>query len=119
MPNPVVHFEIGCRDSGKTQEFFSGLFDWQMEPMGPAAMVSTGSEAGIGGHINALGHEPHNFVTVYVQVDDLQAYLDKAEALGGKAIIPPTEVPEMGHFAWIADIEGTTIGLWKPLESSG
>ena len=55
-------------------------------------------------------------MTVYVQVDDLQAYLDKAESLGGKAIISPTEVPGMGAFAWFSDIDGNTIGLRKPAE---
>jgi predicted enzyme related to lactoylglutathione lyase len=78
-------------------------------------MIDPGVDAGIPGHITALGHEPHNYVTVYVEVDDLQNYLDKAEGLGGKMIIPPTEVPEMGSFAWFADIDGNTIGLWKPL----
>lgn len=118
MPNPVVHFEIGGRESEKTQRFFTELFDWKTEVAGPAAMISTGSDEGIQGHITALGHEPFNYVTIYVQVDDLQAYLDKAESLGGKAIIPPTEVPGMGAFAWFSDIDGNTIGLWKPIEQT-
>jgi len=29
MSQPVVHFEIGCRHSQKTQEFFAKLFDWK------------------------------------------------------------------------------------------
>src|SRR5262249_8282326 len=107
MGHPVVHFEIGCRDSAKTQEFFAAMFDWKIESMGPTGMIPTGSQTGINGHINALGHEPHNYVTVYVQVDDLQAYLDKATKLGGKVIVPPMPVPNMGHFAWFADPEGT------------
>ena len=115
MPNPVVHFEIGCRDSERTQKFYSSLFDWKIEQAGPAAMISTGSDEGIAGHISALGHEPHNYVTVYVQVEDLQAYLDKAEGLGGKTVIPPTEVPGMGHFAWFTDPDGNCIGLWKTI----
>ena len=116
MSNPVVHFEIGCRDSENTQKFFSELFNWQIEPAGPAKMISTGSGAGITGHITELGHEPHNYVTVYVQVDDIQAYLNKAEGLGGKTVIPPTEVPGMGQFAWFSDLDGNTVGLWKPAE---
>jgi predicted enzyme related to lactoylglutathione lyase len=112
---PVVHFEIGCRDSAKTQQFYGQLFDWKIEQMGAAAMINTGSTTGIQGHIMALGHEPHNFVTFYVQVEDLQACLDQAGQLGGKTLVPPTEVPGgMGHFAWLADPEGTVIGLWKP-----
>jgi predicted enzyme related to lactoylglutathione lyase len=113
MGQPVVHFEIGCRNSQATQELFSNLFGWQMEAAGPTAMISTGANDGIQGHISALGHEPHNYVTIYVQVDDLQAYLTDAGKLGGKTVVPPTEVPGMGSFAWLADPEGTIIGLWK------
>jgi len=112
MSHPVVHFEIGCRDSAKTQEFYAKLFDWQIQPAGPAAMIETGG-TGINGHITALGHEPHNFVTVYVQVDDIPAYLAKAEGLGGKKVVGPIEIPT-GSFAWMTDPEGTIIGLFKP-----
>ena len=115
MGKPVVHFEIGCRNSPKTQEFFAKLFDWKIEVAGPAAMINTGSEAGIQGHITALGHEPHNYVTVYVEVDNLQAYLDRANQLGGKTLVPPVEIPGQGSFAWLADLEGNIIGLWKPM----
>jgi predicted enzyme related to lactoylglutathione lyase len=113
MGRPVIHFEIGCRDSAKTQAFYRDLFDWQITSAGPSAVIDTGGGAGINGHITALGHEPHNYVTVYVQVDDLQAYLDKATALGGKTIVPPVPIPT-GKFAWMADPEGNLIGLLQP-----
>lgn len=116
MSHPVVHFEIGCRDSKKTQRFFSDLFGWKIEEAGPAAMISTGSDEGIGGHITALGHEPHRYVTVYAQVDDVSAHLAKAEKLGGETLVPATEIPGMGQFAWFADPDGNTIGLWKPAQ---
>ncbi len=114
MPNPVIHFEIGCKDNAKTAKFYADLFGWTLEPYGPTTMINTGGDGGIGGHVTALSHEPHHYITVYAQVDDLQAYLSKAERLGGKTIVPPTEVPGMGHFAWLADVEGTIFGLWKP-----
>ncbi len=113
MGKPVVHFEIGCRDSAATQAFYRELFDWQITAAGAAAVINTGGGAGIDGHITALGHEPHNYVTVYVQVDDLQAYLDKAKALGGKTLVPPVPIPT-GKFAWMADPEGNLIGLLQP-----
>ena len=112
MSNPVARFEIGCRDSAKTQEFYSKLFDWQIQSAGPAAMITTGG-TGIDGHITALGHEPHNYVTVYVQVDDIPAYLAKAVGLGGKKIVRPIDIPT-GSFAWMTDPEGAMIGLFKP-----
>jgi predicted enzyme related to lactoylglutathione lyase len=113
MGQPVVHFEIGCRDSVKTADFFSGLFGWNMQAMGPATMINTGADSGIPGHITALGHEPHRYTIFYVQVDNVQGYLDKAAALGGKTLVPPVEIPT-GTFAWLADPEGNTVGLWKP-----
>ena len=113
MGQPVVHFEIGCRDIPRTQEFYSKLFDWQIPPAGPAATIQTGGAGGIQGHITALGHEPHNYVTVYIEVNDIPAYLAKAEALGGKKIVGPIDIPT-GSFAWMSDPDGSVIGLFKP-----
>ncbi len=113
MPCPVVHFEIGCRDSAKTRDFFSQLFGWKMEAAGPAIMIKTGENDPTTGHITALGHEPFHYTTFYVQVDDLQAYLNKAQSLGGKIVVPPVEIPT-GAFAWMADLDGNIIGLFKP-----
>jgi predicted enzyme related to lactoylglutathione lyase len=110
---PVVHFEIGCEDAAKSGQFFSKLFGWQMQPQGPAVMINTGTDSGIQGHITTLGHEPRHYVTFYVQVDDLNAYLAKAQSLGGKTLVPPVEIPT-GTFAWLGDPDGNIIGLWKP-----
>ena len=113
MGKPVVHFEIGCQDKGKTEEFYAKLFDWRLEPYGPASMIDTGAGTGINGHLTELGHEPHKYTIIYVQVDDLQASLDKAVELGGKALVPPVDIPT-GSFAWFADPAGNPVGLWKP-----
>ncbi len=112
MANPVVHFEIGCRDKAATGQFYAKMFDWNMTEMGPATMIDTGA-GGIAGHITSLGHEPHNFTHFYVMVDDVQAALDKAAQLGGKTVVPPVDIPT-GIFAWFADPEGNTVGLFKP-----
>jgi len=115
MGRPVVHFEIGCRNSAKTGEFFSKLFDWKTEGVGPGIRIDTGTEDGIQGHITSLGHDPHNYVTVYVQVDDLDEYLTKAVSLGGKTLVPPVDIGT-GTFAWFSDPDGNIIGLWKPAQ---
>lgn len=115
MGKPVVHFEIGCRDREKTVEFYRELLGWEIQEDVPAAMINTQGPSGIQGHITSLGHEPHNYLTIYAQVDDLDETLAQAERLGAKTVIPPTEVPGMGHFAWIHDPEGTLFGFWRPL----
>ena len=111
MTHPVVHFEIGCKDSAKTQEFYKKLFDWKIEAMGPAAMIAA-EAGGITGHITALGHEPQHYTIFYVGVDDVAAYLEKAKSLGAKTLVPPVDIPT-GTFAWMQDPEGNTVGLWK------
>ena len=111
MAHPVVHFEVGCKNSAKTQEFYTKLFGWKIQQAGPAAMIDAGG--GPTGHITELGHEPYHYTIFYVEVEDVQAYLDKAQSLGGKTLVPPVPIPT-GTFAWMADPEGNTIGLWKP-----
>ncbi|HJZ88695.1 MAG TPA: VOC family protein [Polyangia bacterium] len=113
MGCPVVHFEIGCRDRTKTSAFYSQLFGWQINEVGPAAMITTGADRGIQGHITTLGHEPYNYVNVYVEVDRLEAYLERAKSLGATVTIGPVPIPQ-GRFAWIKDPEGTLVGLLEP-----
>jgi len=116
MGKPVMHFEIGCRDTVRTRDFYKQLFGWQFQDYGPAAMmIDTQGGGGINGHLTSLGHAPYNYVTVYVQVEDLQAALESVQALGGKTLVPPVEVPGQGSFAWFADPDGNTIGLRKPV----
>lgn len=113
MAHRVVHFEIGCEDSPKMQEFYNKLFGWSIQQMGPAAMIDAGG--GITGHITELGHEPYHYTIFYVEVENVQAYLDKAGALGGRTLVPPVPIPA-GTFAWMQDPQGNTIGLWKPAQ---
>jgi predicted enzyme related to lactoylglutathione lyase len=46
MANPVVHFDIGCRDRGAASDFCGRLFDWRMEEAGPATIIRTGGDVG-------------------------------------------------------------------------
>ena len=63
---------------------------------------------GIGGTIIQTGRAT---VVVYIQVADLGASIKKAEALGGKAVMPPIDVPNGPTIAQIEDPEGNLIGL--------
>lgn len=72
------------------------------------------SEGGIGGGLmQTTEGMPTNYVIFYVQVDDLQASLDNAVALGGQAVMPPTPVPGIGSLAIFADPEGNSIGMFQ------
>jgi predicted enzyme related to lactoylglutathione lyase len=112
----VVWFEVVGRDGDKLRTFYSKLFDWQIADSGSGmdyGMV-TASNGGIGGGIGRSQDGGDGFVTVYVEVDDPAAFLAKAEKLGGKTVVPPTEIPSVNlTFALFTDPEGHVIGLSK------
>jgi predicted enzyme related to lactoylglutathione lyase len=115
MSNPVVHWEINAKDGGKLRSFYASLFDWKIDADNPMnyGMVDSGGDGGVAGGIGQADGGAPTYVTFYVQVPDLQAYLDKAEKLGGKTIMPPTEIPGVVTIAMFEDIEGNKIGLLK------
>ena len=115
MGQPVVHFEIVARDYKKAMEFYGKVFDWTYnEPEGmPYGMVAPLGKDSIGGGIGPTQEGEQPYVTFYVQVDDLQTYLDKAEANGGKTVLKPTPIPGIGSCAMFTDLDGNAIGLFK------
>ena len=121
MANPVVYFEIGGRNAEGLTEFYGELFGWDINEMGAASAAAMpywfiqNEEGGIpGGIIKTNEQMPPNYVMFYVQAEDLQATLDKAESLGGKAVVPPTDIPGgMGQIAVFMDQENNVIGLHK------
>ena len=109
--NPVVHFEIGCKDLEGTTTFYTELFGWKANPIPYASLLDTQSEKGIPGHITALGHEPHQYVTFYIEVDDIGGTLTRIEAEGGKRLVGPVPLPDGKQFAWFSDPGGNMVGL--------
>lgn len=47
----------------------------------------------------------------YVTVDDVEASAKRAESLGGKIILSPTDMPEVGRFCVINDPQGISLNL--------
>jgi predicted enzyme related to lactoylglutathione lyase len=111
MANPVVHFEITGRDGAALRTFYGQLFDWefQLPPGMDYGMVQAG-ERGIGGGVGTAP-DGTGAATFYVEVDDVQAALDRAEELGGKTVVPVMTVPGMVTFGLFADPEGHVVGL--------
>ncbi|MBF8294182.1 MAG: Glyoxalase/bleomycin resistance protein/dioxygenase [Bacteroidetes bacterium] len=115
MGAAITHFEINGIDFKRSKDFYASLFDWKIQEI-PAinyGMVDTGVKMGINGGIGQLDPGKTPFVTFYVQVEDPQAYLDKAVSLGAKVIVPLTVVPDMVTYAVFSDPDGCIIGLAK------
>ena len=117
MGAPVAFFEVSSPHHERAQRFYGELFDWQVaaDPaMGGYGLVDTGSgEHAIGGGIGPVEDGDAAGVRIYVRVDDLDAYLERAEQLGGTRLVPPTDLPAgYGRFALFADPDGNAVGLW-------
>jgi hypothetical protein len=60
------------------------------------------------------GPMPPNWM-VYFAVDDCDAKAALAETLGGRILMPPTDVPEIGRFATLQDPQGAAFSIIKLL----
>lgn len=124
MPN-IGFFEIPADDIDRARNFYQSLLGWRIEPnreMDPAVaaamqyqdVITGDAEQGtlnVGGMYKRQASEP--FLN-HVIVDDVDAVLAKVERLGGKIILPKTEIQSVGLDAIIQDTEGNSIGIWKP-----
>jgi predicted enzyme related to lactoylglutathione lyase len=113
MGAPVVHFEIMGGNGVELQTFYGELFGWKINsnnPMKYGIVDTGGAPGGINGGIGP-SNDGSKRVSVYAQVTDLQATLDRAEKLGGKTILAPTEVPGGPKLAMFADPAGNVTGL--------
>ncbi len=115
VAHPVVHVEVLGIDAPRLQRFYAELFGWKITlnpagygyiPVAPAApLMLTGG----------IGASPQRqpLAIFYIKVADPAQTLKRAEALGGKTVMPPVEVPGGIVFARFADPEGNVIGIVK------
>lgn len=113
MSHPVVHFEIAGSDGDRLTDFYRSLFGWEPQPAGPGYWTVSAQGGGIGGGLMQTQADMPAYVTVYVAVEDLQASLDRAVELGGKVVVEPSQIPGVGSFAMLQDLDGNVIGLFR------
>jgi predicted enzyme related to lactoylglutathione lyase len=107
---PVVHWEIVAVDPDGQAAFYRELFNWAVGD-GPIMQIEPGlggPEPGPAGHIRA-GDRPG--VTLYVQVRDLGASLERAKELGATVVVEPFDIPNGPTIAFIDDPEGNAVSL--------
>ena len=113
MADPVIHFEIIGKDAAGPQKFYTDLFGWQIDAGNPLKYGNVAaSGGGIGGGVGPT-MDGSTRTMFYVAVEDLQAKMDAAQALGGKTVMPPVDVPGGPSIAMFADPDGNLIGLMK------
>jgi len=121
----VADFEIYADDPDKLEQFYTSLFDWTVErvPGMDYRLIKTvetdpkGMPTQTGGINGGLlkrptGYEARAWVN-YVNVESLDAAVDRAQKLGAKLMKGRSPVPGMGWFAMLIDPQGNPFALWQ------
>ena len=110
MKHPVMWFEVLGTDSVKLSQFYNSLFGWAFNGNPARYATVQANERGIPGGVGTIYPNTRSWVTFYVETPDVTASLADAETLGGRVVMPRTELPDvtLGVFE---DPEGHAIGL--------
>ena len=111
MSAKVIHVEVTGKDGAKLQKFFADVFGWSIDTNNPGGYGMYRQEDGLTGGIGAAQDGGAGNVTFYVHTDDPRGTLARAEAAGGKVIMPLTEVAPETTVALFTDPEGHVIGI--------
>src|SRR5262245_17223779 len=113
--------EVGTTDRLAAKNFYSKLFGWTAEdmPMGPDMTYTLFRIGGndVGGAYPLMkeqidAHVPPQWM-LYVKVESADAAAAKAVQLGGKQIVPPSDIPNVGRFAVLQDPAGAHISIFQ------
>ena len=124
----VVHFEIPADDIERARRFYSALFRWDIEKIevkkdGEAMdywKISTSStrednsekSSHLEGGLMKRQH-PQQPNLNYISVPSVDEYSNKVKKLGGKVVMPKTEIEGYGFFAVCIDTENNSFALWE------
>lgn len=121
MPHPIVHLDIPAVDPKQSAEFYGKLFDWNIAHEASFDYYMFAPEPGPGGGFVKVDKPATprdsfdyaaNSVLIYVDSDDIEATLARAESLGAKTLRPKEEIPGIGWWAVFSDPSGNSIGLF-------
>ena len=119
--------DLAAKDLEAQTAFYEELFDWTHEDIptgGPLYRMFHKDGATVGGasqmspDMEAAG-VPTMWNT-YIAVDDVDDMAARADALGGKVIMPSMDVMDLGRMVGIADPTGGSVFLWhvvKPVQT--
>jgi uncharacterized protein len=123
MAGRVVHFEIPADDQNRARDFYQSAFDWNISEVPDInyhmVMTSPVNDQGMPpepGSINGgMFAREADLATpvITVEVDDIDATLEKIGSLGGSTVLAKQAVMDMGFAAYFRDTEGNVMGLWE------
>jgi predicted enzyme related to lactoylglutathione lyase len=113
----IVHIEISSSDLKASAKFYEELFGWKITPMPEMNYALWEPGAAPGGGFSPVGPETSaGDVVIYVDSEDIDADLKKAESLGAKILRKKDEIPNIGWFGLFKDPTGNMIALYTSMD---
>lgn len=113
----IVHIEFSAEDREAAGKFYRELFGWEIVQIPEKNYATFDSGDNVSGGLNPVTDtNPAGTVLVNISTDDIAASLAKAESLGGKIVVPKSEIPDIGWFGIFSDPTGNVVGLFTPLQ---
>ena len=117
-----VWYELMTSDLPAATDFYSKVVGWKAEDSGMPGMAYTLMKVGDAQVAGAMATPPElqavgapSAWSGYIAVDDVDATEARVLALGGKVLRPADDIPGIGRFAVVADPQGASFMLFKPL----
>jgi predicted enzyme related to lactoylglutathione lyase len=117
----ITHIEFPADNTDRAQAFYKGLFGWDFEGYDALPgyfLFTTGAIDSSGGAVGTRGTATGDKLRIYITVDSLDDTLPKVEPLGGKIVLPKSEIPGQGWYAVVNDSEGSEVGLYEGLPAA-
>ena len=121
--NPFIWQELVTSDQETSGTFFSKLFGWGLKQVdaGEFGIYTLFQKEGqdIAGMMNPTSDTPGkgSYWHSYIAVEDIDDCAKQAEKLGGKVLVPPHDVPDVGRVCAVSDPTGAVVHLMQPVES--
>ncbi len=109
----IAHVEIPVTDLDQAKDFYEKVFGWDIKPFGKGYyLFNTRSGMTIGFRKTDI-IQSGNTTIFHVNVDSIEAHLDRVKTSGGKVFREKTVIPVYGWYALLNDPDGNTIGLFQ------
>jgi predicted enzyme related to lactoylglutathione lyase len=112
----IVHIEIPSANFDTSGRFYNELFGWKITPVPEMNYELWEPEEGLGGGFNPLGDDVRaGEILIYVDSDDIEADLQRAQSLGATVVRSKTEIPTFGWFGIFKDPTGNAIAVYTSM----
>ena len=121
LPGRYSWNELNTRDPGKAISFYSALLGWEIEQImqDPSPYwqikVDGEAEAGLTPMPSMVPSEVPAYWLVYFGAADAKATVARAVELGGKVLVPATEIPGMLVWGVLQDPAGAAFAVFQAL----